>query len=186
MYHPLMLEVETAGGVEKKKDKEYSMNKFLSFEKSIGAAVFRREDEVVKYLLLHYPGGHWDFPKGHIEKNETDEETLRREVREETGVDDLKIVPGFSVQEKYFYIAKGEEKEKRIKSGTGFWIFKKVAYYLAETKETKIVLSPEHQDFIWLEFDQAIEKITYGNSKRIFKKVERFLKHCVSSSYSIL
>jgi 8-oxo-dGTP pyrophosphatase MutT (NUDIX family)/DNA-binding CsgD family transcriptional regulator len=87
------------------------MNKILSFEKSIGAVVFRREDEKVKFLLLRYLGGHWGFIKGHGENDEVNEETLRREAREETGITELKIVPGFLGREKYFYVAKREEKE---------------------------------------------------------------------------
>ena len=54
-------------------------------EKSAGAIVFRKEKEPV-YLLLHYEAKHWDFPKGHVEKNETDEQTVRREIQEETGI----------------------------------------------------------------------------------------------------
>ncbi len=40
----------------------------ISFEKSVGAVIFRKSDGAVMYLLLHYPSGHWDFSKGHMEK----------------------------------------------------------------------------------------------------------------------
>ncbi|MDZ4384915.1 MAG: NUDIX domain-containing protein, partial [Candidatus Moranbacteria bacterium] len=64
----------------------------ISFEKSVGAVVFRKKETGGKeFLLLHYPSGHWDFPKGHIESGETEEGTLRREVEEETGLKDLKL-----------------------------------------------------------------------------------------------
>jgi 8-oxo-dGTP pyrophosphatase MutT (NUDIX family) len=151
------------------------MHKIFSFEKSIGAVVFRREGERVKYLLLRYPGGHWGFIKGHIEKNETAEETLRREAQEETGITDLKITPDFLGQEKYFYVAKREEKEKRLKASRGWWIFKKVCYYLAETRQTEIVLSHEHRDYIWMEYPQAYNRVTNFNSKKVLEKANRFL-----------
>ena len=151
------------------------MNKILSFEKSIGAVVFRREGKKVKYLLLRYPGGHWGFIKGHIEKLESNEQTFRREAREETGIVELKIISGFLGQEKYFYIAKNEEKEKRKKASRGWFIFKKVFYYLAETKQKKIVLSSEHKDYIWMEYAQAYNRVTNFNSKKVLEKANLFL-----------
>ncbi|MCX6761838.1 MAG: NUDIX domain-containing protein [Candidatus Moranbacteria bacterium] len=151
------------------------MNKIFSFEKSIGAVVFRREGEKVKYLLLLYPGGHWGFIKGHIETNETDEETLLREAQEETGIMDLRIKAGFLGREKYFYVAKNEEKEKRLKAGRGWMIFKKVLYYLAETNQAEIILSHEHRDYIWMEYNQAHNRVSNLNSKKVLEKVNRFL-----------
>jgi 8-oxo-dGTP pyrophosphatase MutT (NUDIX family) len=152
------------------------MNKLLSFEKSIGAVVFRREDEKIKYLLLKYPGGHWGFIKGHGEKNETDEETLCREAQEETGIIDLKISAGFLGQEKYFYRAKNEEKEKRIKAGRGWLIFKKVLYYLAQTEQLQISLSQEHRNYVWMIYSQAYNRVSNLNSKKVLEKANKFLE----------
>lgn len=151
------------------------MNTILVFEKSIGAVVFRREGEKVKFLLLRYQGGHWGFIKGHGEKGENEEQTLRREAQEETGIIELKIIPGFLGQEKYFYIAKREEKVKRQKAGRGWWIFKKVLYYLAETQQTKIFLSHEHRDYIWMEYAQAYNRVSNLNSKKVLEEANRFL-----------
>ena len=151
------------------------MHKIFSFEKSIGAVVFRREGEKVKFLLLRYLGGHWGFIKGHGENDEVREETLRREAQEETGITELKIVSGFLGQEKYFYIAKREEKEKRQKAGRGWWILKKVLYYLAETNQTAIALSSEHRDYIWMEYSQAYNRVSNLNSKKVLEKANRFL-----------
>ena len=65
--------------------------KFLSFsfEYSVGSVIYRRENGKILFLLLHYVSGHWDFVKGHKEKDETDLETLKRETFEETGIKDL-------------------------------------------------------------------------------------------------
>jgi bis(5'-nucleosidyl)-tetraphosphatase len=64
-------------------------------EKSIAAVVYNQNE----YLLLKYGLGHWEFVKGHIEKGETEKETIMRELEEETGITDASIIEGF--KEKY-------------------------------------------------------------------------------------
>lgn len=145
------------------------------FEKSSGAIVFRRTENGLQFLLLQYIQGHWGLPKGHIEGNETHEETLRREVLEETGITDIEINSKFSRNNWYFYRARNEERKERIKAGRKINILKKVTFYLAETKTSEITLSDEHQDFKWLSYSEALEKITFRNTKMAFKKAFRYL-----------
>jgi len=147
----------------------------ITFEKSVGAIVFRRSEEGVRFLLLQYIEGHWGFPKGHIENSETDEETLRRETLEETGIIDLEIVPKFKKNNWYFYRAKGTEKEKRIRLKKELNILKKVTFYLAETKTKEIKLSDEHKNYVWFGYNEALERITFWNAKRAFLKASEYL-----------
>jgi len=109
-------------------------------EKSAGAVVFRHSKNKTEYLLLHYGVGHWDFPKGHIEKGESEEEALRREVFEETGIKDLRIIPGFSHTMKYFFKKYITTPSGKIKRGKEM-VMKFVVFYLAETKTKKVKLS---------------------------------------------
>jgi len=148
----------------------------ISHEKSIGAVILRKTEGRVKFLILHYKSGHWDFPKGHVEENESDEETLRREVMEETGITDLKLIPGFNKEVEYSYDAKGNEKIKRIKNEQGTSIKKKVAYYLAETESQDVKISHEHIGYAWLNYGDALERITYDNSKNVLKSANDFSK----------
>ena len=139
-------------------------------EKSAGSIIFRREEGKIYYLLLHYPalnrkGGHWEFSKGHIEEGEDYFKTIKREVKEETGLEDIKIIPGFKEHIKYFFRAYDNKK----------WIFKLVTFFVAETKTKEIKLSPEHIGFVWLPFTQAYKMITYKNSKELLKKVNNFI-----------
>lgn len=144
------------------------------WETSVGAVVFREENGVRKYLLLHYPSGHYDFAKGHVEAGETEEMTLRRETEEETGITDLTVF-SFRVSIKYFYDAKGNEREKRLRSGKGLWIFKEVHFYPAKTGNQKVVISEEHVGSLWLPYAQALERVTFENARRVLRETEIFL-----------
>ena len=75
----------------------------MPIEKSAGAVIFRKEEDKVYYLLLCHQAGHWSFPKGNIEKGEKIEETIEREIQEETGITDIEFISGFKQTIKYFY-----------------------------------------------------------------------------------
>ena len=132
-------------------------------EKSAGAVVFRKDKEI-KYLLLHYEAKHWDFPKGNIEKGEKDEDTVKREVNEETGITDMELVNGFKESLHYFYKLKEET------------VSKEVVFYLAKTETEEVKLSFEHIGFAWLSYENAMKKLTFKNAKDILEKADKFLK----------
>ena len=132
-------------------------------EKSAGAIVFLKEKEL-KYLLLHYEAGHWDFPKGHVEAEEKELDTIKREVEEETGIKNIEIIGNFKEKIHYFYKVNNELMSKDV------------VFYLAKAKTEEVKLSFEHIGYAWLSFDKAMEKLTYRNAKNILKKVHEFLK----------
>jgi len=144
----------------------------VEWEVSVGAAVFRVDDGKRMYLILRYPSGHFDFPKGHMESGESEEDTLRRETEEETGIRTLRVIPD-RTSIRYFYIAKGSERERRIREGRGRWIFKAVHFYPAETDEIEVHISHEHTGFEWLPYEQALEKLTFENAKEVLRQAER-------------
>ncbi|MBO48594.1 MAG: diadenosine tetraphosphate hydrolase [Candidatus Nitrosopelagicus sp.] len=131
-------------------------------EISAGIILFNEVDKR-KFLLLNYPSKHWDFVKGKMEKGETPYETAIRETEEETGISDVEFIDGFEEEIEYYFYAENQE------------IHKKVIFFLGKTQTTKIVLSHEHLDFIWLEFDNALNKTTYENAKNLLKKSKTFL-----------
>ena len=66
-------------------------------------------------LILQYPQGHWDLPKGHIEENDKNHrETALRELREETGIDDITWVDGFSSCTEYSFMKKNKIINKKV------------------------------------------------------------------------
>lgn len=146
----------------------------VMWEVSIGAILFHKKEGRREYLLLHYPSGHFDFPKGHVEADETEEMTLRRETEEETGIKSLTTFP-FRLSTRFFYIARGNERMKRLRAHKGIWIFKQVHFYPAETEETGITISHEHTGFMWLPYEEALAKVTFENAKRILAQTEEYL-----------
>ncbi len=148
-------------------------------EKSAGAIIYQMRSDpasggasVPYYLLLHYPSGHWEFARGHGEPGESEEDTARREVAEETGLKDIKIIPGFKEHTKLIfrrtYNLKPEEKKHAP------WIVKIVTLYLAEAATDNVVLSREHKDFLWLPYEQAYKKLL-KKGKDILKKANDYL-----------
>ncbi|MFH1049190.1 MAG: NUDIX domain-containing protein [Patescibacteria group bacterium] len=136
-------------------------------EKSAGAVIFRREDKKIKYLLLHYESGHWDFPRGHIERGETEQRAAARETEEETGIKKINFVSGFRVSVSWFYRKKIGKKMLMIN--------KTAALFLAQTKARQIKISDEHIGCKWLVFNKAVEQLTFIQSKKILEKANVFL-----------
>jgi bis(5'-nucleosidyl)-tetraphosphatase len=122
-------------------------------EKSCGIVLFREQDKEKLFLLLHYPGGHWDFPKGHVEEGEEEKETATRELLEETGIADVWFVDGFREEIAYHH---GDEKISH----------KQVIFFLGKTKFQDVRISHEHKAFEWLPYNEAMDRLTYNNAKK--------------------
>ncbi|MGC8555806.1 MAG: bis(5'-nucleosyl)-tetraphosphatase, partial [Conexivisphaera sp.] len=132
-------------------------------ERSAGAVVFRRFGHVRKYLLLKYPSGYWEFPKGNVEPGESPLETARREVKEETGLD-VRFVEGFERRITYYYRRNGQ------------LVRKEVVFFLAEAPEGEVVVSWEHQGYTWATYEEAIREIEFSNSRKVLEDAEEFLR----------
>ena len=131
-------------------------------ERSAGVVLFQNT-RPRKYLLLDY-GRHWDYPKGHLKKGETDLEAAERELHEETGLEATRILPDFGQTMRYFF-----RNGKKL-------VDKTVIFFLAESAgEKKVRLSDEHVGFAWLDYETALERLTYPNAKEILRLAEAHL-----------
>lgn len=130
----------------------------MQYEKSCGALVFRRNesDSEQMYILMirHKQGGHRSFPKGHMERGETEYMTAVREVYEETGVQ-IRIDRGFRETVHYSPLP-GVSKE--------------VVYFLTETKHKEIrAREGEIAQVEWVPVEQAEDSLTHENDKMVFR-----------------
>ena len=134
----------------------------MKMEKSCGAVIARQTEAGREILLIrHMNGGHWAFPKGHVEKDETEEQTALREIREETGLI-VELDTGFRTVVTY-----------SPKHG----VMKDVVYFAAEvTGGTAQRQVEEVSDMRWAPLSEADELITYDNDKDILKKYQAYLE----------
>jgi len=124
--------------------------------------VFHIDQKGRKYLLLRYPAGHWDFPKGNVEKGETEIDTVVREIWEETGIKGISRVGDFRREIEYFYKRDGK------------LVHKSVVFLLMRSETESVRLSHEHQEYGWFSLDSAIKKVTYSNSKRVLHDADGY------------
>lgn len=115
-------------------------------------------------LLLQYPQGHWDLPKGHVEEDDKDRTTtMLRELTEETGIVDVTVLDGFEERTEYTFRHKGKRKNKEV-----YW-------YVAETETMEVELSHEHRGYLWLDWDQALETITHDETRNVVRLAQQFV-----------
>ena len=133
-------------------------------ERSAGVILFNKTEEI-QFLVLKYPSGHWDFVKGNIEEGEEEEETAKRELFEETGINNMNIKKGFNQKVEYNYYKKNSK------------VHKIVSYYLAETNQKEVKLSFEHLDYKWSDYEDLMKSITFENSREILKKGNESIKN---------
>ena len=138
--------------------KHYNLENKFEYEKSCGAIVFNENTE--KILLVKMHNGNWGFPKGHIESNETKEETAIREVFEETNIK-IKIIPNFEREIKYI------PNENTIK---------KVTFFAGITQEENVTVdSQEIEDFKWCSYEEALKLVTYKLQKDVLEKAKKVI-----------
>ena len=135
---------------------------------SAGAILFRDTRGQREYLLLKSRPGDWEFPKGGVEGNEELQQTAIREVTEESGVSDFRLIDGFREEYDYVFEAGGKR------------IHKTVHLFIARSFEASAQLSNEHRDLQWRDYEQAINTITQDGPREILKEADSYLDELVA------
>ncbi|MFZ0566295.1 MAG: NUDIX domain-containing protein [Chlamydiales bacterium] len=127
-------------------------------EHSFGIIGLRLRDGSWEVLLVKHGKGHWGFPKGHPEPNETPQETAIRELKEETGARVKHLFDRSPLEEYYFFKSKEEGVEKRV------------TYFLAEVEGEISIQAHEISDYRWLSFEKAEELATFPECKLLCRQ----------------
>ncbi len=134
----------------------------LRKEKSCGALVYRIKNGELELLLLkHRFGGHWSFPKGHVEEGETEVETALREVHEETGLT-IQLEDGFRQSVEYY-------PRPNIR--------KQVVYFLGYADDDRTRRQEEEiSEIRWVPLKSAHREVTFRNDKNLINHAKKFLR----------
>lgn len=157
--------------IRKKSEDGFKMKK--KYRKSLFIVVYSKTKKGIEYLLLkrklHWRG--WEFPKGGKRIYETKKRTVKRELKEETGLKAIRIKK-FNISGKFRY-------DKEYSDRKGF-IGQNYSLYSAEVKKSvrkKIKIDKrEHSNYKWLGFEEAINKLKWENQKKCLKIVDKNLK----------
>ncbi len=134
----------------------------MKYEKSCGAVVFTRINGQVKFALVQQLHGFYSFPKGHVEKGETEQETALREIYEEIYITPT-LIDGFRTVD-----------EHPIPNKPG--VIKQVVYFLGEYTDQEIVFQREELlSAPLVSYEEAMDLFEYESSKRILNEAYRFI-----------
>ncbi len=131
------------------------------YEKSCGSVIIHN-GPVPKVLIVKNKNSRsWGFPKGHIERDESERQTAIREVMEETGLK-IDIIDGFREVSDYYSFGNAK---------------KRVVFFLSMVDTTDIVLQKEELSaYKWLTVNEAIKLLEFKNNITILKRAIHFLK----------
>ena len=135
----------------------------MKHEKSCGIIPIINNDGKTKVVLIKQNNGVIGFPKGHVESNETEEQTALRECLEETGLK-AKIVGGFKEEITYFM----EEHNA----------YKTVVFFVGMVDDPNFhKQESEINDIYLVEVEEALNLITFDATKELLLKALAFLKN---------
>jgi len=137
----------------------------MARERAAGFILFRELPGRREYLIVrNRQGGHWGFPKGHIEPGEGELAAARREAAEEVGIERLRPVTEFCEKIVYRFLRGGQPVEKEV------------TFFLAHTDEDGHPAPGEIGDMRWLPYRQALKQITHAEQRELLRRAERLLR----------
>jgi len=127
---------------------------------SAGGVVLNSKGEV---LVVSQHGTSWSLPKGHLDEGESELAAAEREIREESGVAELKLIKKLGTYERYKIGRDGGEDRSELKS---------IAMFLFSTKENKLCpTDPTNPEALWVKPPQVAPILTHPKDKEFFLRI---------------
>ena len=126
-----------------------------------GGVVLNSQGQV---LIVSQHGTSWSLPKGHIEKDEDPQMAAQREIKEESGIKDLKFIKELGSYDRYRITQDGGEDKNELKTITMF-LFR--TDHEAELRPT----DPENPEARWVEPENVSDLLSHPKDKEFFKSV---------------
>ncbi len=132
----------------------------MKHEKSCGIIPFIANEKKVSVLIVKQNNGVIGFPKGHVENNESEEETALRECFEETNTK-ASIINGFR-EEISYYMPEYEAN-------------KTVVFFVGTIDKSDLKKQEsEISDIKIMSVKEALKIISFDDTKKLLKKAEKF------------
>ena len=133
----------------------------MNYEKSCGAVVYKIHEGKPIYLAVKSKrDGHWGFAKGHVEEGETEKETAKREVLEETNIK-VHLLEGFRVSKEYY------PNEN---------LHKEVVFFIGKSDIYDVTIQQEEvEEYKFSSYYEIYETLTYESDKDVLKKANEYL-----------
>ncbi|MFA6145807.1 MAG: NUDIX domain-containing protein [Patescibacteria group bacterium] len=136
-------------------------NKLIRNTKCAGGVVVNNDNKI---LVVSQGGRTWSLPKGHIDEGEDELDTAKREIYEESGIKDLKLIKNLGNYQRYRLARDSGEDESELKT---------ITIFLFRTSESILKpIDPENPEARWVEKDKVADLLTHKKDKEFFLQVK--------------
>ena len=135
---------------------------------SSGGVVYRRQDGITEVVLISVgDAGHWQLPKGLVDRGESPETTALREVQEETGLQAVLLDLIDKIE--YWYVSKGKADRVRYHKRVFFYLMRFLAGDVKDHDQ-------EVNEARWVEVDQAIQLLAFDSEKKVLESAREMIR----------
>lgn len=149
------------------------------YRKNAAIVICNTQGKVLSCQRVENSDFNWQFPQGGIEVNETPLQAAYRELKEETGLSNVKLIAEYPQPLRYKFSNEVIEKFKKLgRTNIGqeqYWF---LFLFSGNDNEIDFKTNPkeiEFKDFAWIDIDDAPDRVV-DFKREVYKKVCAFFK----------